>query len=828
MAQSPAPHSPSALTGGGATGDLIRHYDWSTSPLGPVADWPVALRTLVSVMLGSQQPMHLVWGPSYTLLYNDAYAQLLGDKHPQALGGCFMTVCAEVRDVLLPLVEQAYAGQAVYRDNQSLMLQRFGRLEEGHFSFSYTPVPDGHGRIQGFFCACLEITRHVQDERRIIAENARQRRLFERAPGFIAILQGPEHVFEFANVAYSLLFGDRDFLGKSMREAFPELGGQGYLEWLDQVYRTGERLVLSQVPIRLQPEDGGSVKERFLDFIYEPVTNDQGEVTGIFVEGSDVSAAHHAQQALQIATDDLRSLNENLEVRVAERTAERDRVWRNCRDLLLVMDEQGQLLSVNPAWTEVLGYSRSELEDHDFREFIWAEDVDFCSAHFHHALADARQPEGPTRTALETRYRHKDGTARWIAWQVVFEVDRVYAYGRDMTLERAQADALRHAEDHLRQAQKMDTVGQLTGGIAHDFNNLLLGITGSLELIQSKIARGNVARLDRLIDGAMHSARRAAALTHRLLAFARRQPLVPKPTEIDSLLLGMQDLIQRTIGPLYQLRLRSAPDLWPTLCDPHQLESAILNVVINARDAMGGGGVIEILADNQHVGSESLDIGPGDYVTVRVNDTGGGMPLEVRQRAIEPFFTTKPQGQGTGLGLSMVYGFAKQSEGHLEIDSTDGVGTSVAIMLPRYRGVVEPSELPPVLREPGHHGEAAVLLVEDEPAIRQLITGALEELGCQVFTAADGLTGMRLIESSDHFDLLITDLGLPGLNGRELAERAVLLRPAMPIMIITGYAEDAALAKGFLSQGMEMMTKPFALTTFTRNVARLLRQRAGQ
>jgi PAS domain S-box-containing protein len=817
-------HSPcSFLSGGDATGALIRQYDWHASPLGPPEQWPAALQTLLIVMLASKQPMFVAWGRQQVLLYNEAYAQILGDKHP-AIGQTFTQVWSEALDDLMPLVDRVYAGEAVHMDNITLMLRRYGRLEEAHFSFSYTPVPDASGSVQGLFCPCLETTAQVLAERRVITEGARQRQLFERAPGFIAILQGPEHVFEFANVAYSVMFGNRDFLGKSVRQAFPELDGQGYLEWLDQVYRSGERMVLSRVPILLRSGNGGPASEHHLDFIYEPLIDEHGTVTGIFVEGHDVSEAHRAERALQVATADVRALNETLEARVAERTAERDRVWRNCRDLLAVLDDDGILLAVNPAWTEVLGYRADDLLGRDFREFVWADDLDASERHFR-----AIQLAAPD---FENRYRHRDGTPRWIAWQIAIEDQRLYAYGRHVTIEKAQAKALQHAEEHLRQSQKMETVGQLTGGIAHDFNNLLLGITGSLELIQDRIAHGKVARLDRLISGAMHSARRAAALTHRLLAFARRQPLVPKPTDVVDLLAGMEDLIQRTIGPLYRLRLRQADEgVWPTLCDPHQLEGAILNVVINARDAMADGGVIEIVTSNHSIdagqavtlaGQESC---LGDYVSIRINDSGTGMPAEVRQRAIEPFFTTKPQGQGTGLGLSMVYGFAKQSEGHLEIVSTPGAGTSVAILLPRYRGAFERDLEVQAEREPGYHSEASVLLVEDEPAIRQLIGDALEGLGCQVFSAADGLTGMQLIESDDHFDLLITDLGLPGLNGRQLAERAATLRPGLPIMIITGYAEDATLAKGFMTAGMEMMTKPFALPTFTRNVSRMLRRR---
>ncbi len=378
-------------------------------------------------------------------------------------------------------------------------------------------------------------------------------------------------------------------------------------------------------------------------------------------------------------------------------------------------------------------------------------------------------------------------------------------------------------EDALRQSQKMEAVGQLTGGIAHDFNNLLQGITGSLELVQRRLAQGRTAGFDDLIAGAVVSANRAAALTHRLLAFSRRQPLDPKPVRANMLVAGMADLLRRTMGEAIRLELALADDLWPTLCDPNQLESAVLNLVINARDAMPDGGRLRIQTGNERLGGDgtahALGMDPGQYVCVRVVDTGIGMTPDVVKRAFDPFFTTKPLGQGTGLGLSMIYGFIRQSEGCCKIDSTPGQGTTVRLYLPRHRG--EAAEEGPIPRLTAAHeaedGEA-VLVVEDEPVVRGLVVEVLRDLGYHALEAVDGPSGLEVLLSRRRLDLLVTDIGLPGLNGRQLADAARERRPDLKVLFMTGYAENAAIANGFLGPGMALITKPFAMEVLAARI----------
>jgi signal transduction histidine kinase len=376
------------------------------------------------------------------------------------------------------------------------------------------------------------------------------------------------------------------------------------------------------------------------------------------------------------------------------------------------------------------------------------------------------------------------------------------------------AERERMSED-LRQSQKMEAVGQLTGGIAHDFNNLLTGIVGSLDLMQTRITQGRTENLGRYIETAMSSANRAAALTHRLLAFARRQPLDPKPTDVNALISGMSDLLRRTTSEAIDLRVEPVPGLWPTLCDPHQLENAILNLVINARDAMPEGGVLAIRTANGRRDPTDADprkrLLPPEYVCITVSDTGTGMPDDVLARAFDPFFTTKPLGQGTGLGLSMIYGFARQSQGQTHIESEVGRGTTVSICLPRHEAVppetVVTNEYPDLPRGSGE----TVLVVEDEQVVRGLIVEVLHEFGYATLEAADGPSGLRVLQSDARIDLLVSDVGLPGLNGRQMADQARETRPELKVLFMTGYAEGAAMPSGFLDLGMALITKPFAM-----------------
>ncbi|HZH10158.1 MAG TPA: PAS domain S-box protein [Microvirga sp.] len=517
----------------------------------------------------------------------------------------------------------------------------------------------------------------------------------------------------------------------------------------------------------------------------------------------------------------LRALNENLEVLVAERTADRDRMWRLSTDVMLVARFDGTITAINPAWTTLFGWREDELVGTRFLDLVHPDDIEST-------LAEVEKlSRGITTMRFENRYRHKDGSYRWLSWIAVPDEAFIHAVGRDVTAEKDAAEALRQAEEALRQAQKMEAVGQLTGGIAHDFNNLLTGIVGSLDMLQNRIAQGRTDNVERYVKAAMTSANRAAALTHRLLAFARRQPLDPKPVDANKLVKSMEDLLRRTLGETIELQVTPDDELWLTLCDPNQLESSILNLAINARDAMPDGGKLIIETANTNLDAaytaRHQSVAPGEYICISVTDTGIGMTPDVMARAFDPFFTTKPIGQGTGLGLSMIYGFAQQSEGHAHIYSELGTGTTVKLYLPRYRGEAEEETVSAVpAKVPRAETGETVLVVEDEPVVRGLIIDVLKDLGYIALEAADGPSALRILQSRQRIDLLVTDVGLPGLNGRQVADHARERRPDLKILFITGYAENAAVAQGFLEPGMEMITKPFAVDVLTSRIRKMI------
>ncbi|MCJ0879220.1 PAS domain-containing protein [Pseudomonas sp. JI-2] len=384
-----------------------------------------------------------------------------------------------------------------------------------------------------------------------------------------------------------------------------------------------------------------------------------------------------------------------------------------------------------------------------------------------------------------------------------------------------------HAEEKLRQSQKMEAVGQLTGGLAHDFNNLLAGISGALDLMGMRIAQGRLNDIDKYMLAAQSAAKRAAALTHRLLAFSRRQTLDPRPLDVNLLVEGMTELIQRTVGPSILVETVSAPDLWPASVDASQLENAILNLCINSRDAMPDGGRIIIETANQWLDAEAAlanDLPAGEYLSLTVTDTGTGMAPGVIAKAFDPFFTTKPIGEGTGLGLSMIYGFAKQSGGQVRISSELGKGTSMCIHLPRYHGEAGASTAAPVQSAAALTGSCGtILIVDDEPTVRLLLTDVLGDLGYTLIEAADSLTGLKLLQSDVGIDLLITDVGLPGgMNGRQMADAGREVRPGLKTLFITGYAESAALGNSSLGAGMQVLTKPFSIDILATRVLELL------
>jgi PAS domain S-box-containing protein len=938
----------------GQLGEAICARDWGATSLGKIKDWRPELKTLVGLMLNSRQPMFIAWGPDHIWLYNDAFIPIAGRKHPDCLGLPAAQVWSEAWSDLQPLFDQVRAGCPVHMDDISLQLDRNGKLEEAHFAFSYTPTELDDGSVAGLFGVCIETTDHVLANRNMASERERLARLFEQAPTFMAMLHGPEHRIDLANPRYLELIGNRPVLGKTMAEALPEAVEQGYLELLDSVFQSGKAYSATGSKYAVRSSPDGPAKERYVDFVYQPVLDADGHVSGIFVEGYDVTEHVAANEAIRVGEFALRSSSERL--RLATEAAQigtwdfypgtgslnwdsrckalfglppnaevnydtflaglhpddRESIDRANQQALdpdgsgyynveyrtigiedgierwiaatgrarfedrkpvryigtvmdvsvqkkaegLLRESEAKFLSFaqampNHVWSATpdgqlnwfneqvfrfTGLPFSELEGERWTAVVHPNDLQATATRWSESLNSGKVYE------TEFRLRRADGVYRWhVARAVAISDDagRITCWVgtntdindqkelNEILEQRVQerTGQLQQTEEALRQAQKMEAVGQLTGGIAHDFNNLLQGITGALDRIQHRIAEGRVQEVDRFLKAALESANRAASLTHRLLAFSRRQTLDPHALDVNRLIAGMDDLIRRSVGPTVKVEVVGAGGLWPIWADVSQLENSLLNLCINARDAMPDGGNLTIETANKWLDTRAAgerEIPPGQYVTLSVTDSGTGMAPEVIARAFDPFFTTKPLGKGTGLGLSMIYGFVRQSGGQVRIYSEQGQGTTMCLYFPRHLGAVEdgPSDVSEVMER--GFGET-VLVVDDEPTVRMLITEVLSESYYRILEAGDGLAALKVLETNQRIDLMITDVGLPGgLNGRQVADAARVLRTDLKVLFITGYAENAVVGNGHLDPGMEILAKPFAMSTLANKVREMI------
>ena len=517
------------------------------------------------------------------------------------------------------------------------------------------------------------------------------------------------------------------------------------------------------------------------------------------------------------AEHDLKTLAATLEEQVEARTRELDRVWSNSQDAIIVVDEAGTLLEVNPAMSKILGWSVAEFIGKNVFDYIHEDDIEPTRLGFEHAKREGIP-------AFANRYRHRDGTYKHIEWAASPEDGLVYAYGRDVTAEAEQAAALLQVEEALRQAQKMEAVGQLTGGIAHDFNNMLAVVLGSLELVKRRVGDED-ARTARQLTAATDAAKRAANLTQRLLAFSRQQPLKPETVDANKLISNMSHLLQHSIGADLRMETVLGAGLWPVDVDPNQLENVIVNLAVNARDAMAGGGRITIETQNAHLDKryveKELGVPAGQYVMMAVSDTGVGMPPSVIAKAFDPFFTTKEVGKGTGLGLSQVYGFVKQSGGHIKIYSEVGQGTTIKIYLPRSDQMLD-ERLEDRLEAFQATQHETILVVDDEAAVRQFSVDALMELGYRVYEADSAVAALRILIEHPDIALLFTDIVMPDTNGRKLAEQAQKIKSDLKVLYTTGYTRNAVVHNGVLDKGVELIGKPFTLDELAARVREIL------
>ena len=937
----------SFLADDGEQARRIRDQDWAATPLGAPERWPVALKTLVGVMLGADQPMFVVWGPGLTLIYNDRYSEILQAKHPAALGRPFLDVWREIAGDLRPIVDRAYAGTPVHMDQITLLTERRGYPEETHFSFSYTPVRTDGGAVDGFFCACAEITEQVLAERsrreaeaalaesetrfRNMADNAPvmmwvtehdgrctylNRRWYEftgqregdgerlgwldavhpddRPSAEEAFLQAnaerrdyrvefrlkrADGVYRWAIDAAAARFGaDGTFLGyvgsvididerreveaalraeearlhavldtvpvgivmaeapsgritggNAQAEAIfghpvlPSPDAEAYGEWIGY-HADGRRVEAADYPlgpvVRGQAERAelelcyqrGDGRHAWLRLIAAPITDDAGRITGGVVASLDIDREKRAEA-------ELRRLNEHLEAQVAERTAERDRVWRLSRDLLGVADTSGRWLSVNPAWTRLLGWSEAEIVG---RTSEWLEHPDDRER----TRAEIAQLAAGTETfAFENRFRARDGGYRRLSWTATPEGGLTYASARDVTAEKEREAELELAQEQLRQAQKMEAVGQLTGGVAHDFNNLLTVIRGSVDLLRRDDLTPE--RRARYIDAIGTTADRAAKLTGQLLAFARRQALKPELFDAGDSLRDVAGMMRTLTGSRIAMDVQVPQERCFILADRSQFDTAIINMGINARDAMRGEGTLRI-ATGPVSGIPPLRghaAVAGDFVAITVSDDGSGIASADLDRIFEPFFTTKPVGEGTGLGLSQVIGFAKQSGGDIRVDSAVDVGTTFTLYLPRAAAEeFEPAEEDGA--RPVDGDGVRVLVVEDNEQVGEFATAALNELGYETVLATDAKAALRMLaETGNRFQIVFSDVVMPGMSGLELGQEIRRLGHDVAVVLTSGYSH--VLAQNG-THGFELLHKPYSIEQLSRVLRKAVSWRAGR
>lgn len=955
------------FAGGGELGALMRAHQWSATALGVSQAWPQSLKTLLVVMLSAKQPMFIVWGEERTLLYNDAYAEILAAKHPTALGRDFLEVWHEIRADLTPIVDDAYAGRSVHMDDIKLMMDRRGFLEETHFAFSYTPMPDEAGAIAGFFCPCREITDQV------LAERRQAFRL-----GFEVRLRDLEDAEEILQAAVDLL---GEHLGAD-RVGYGQVQADESSIRLTHCYAPGAQPLLGEFPLA-SFGDGRIAKQRRGETeVCADVTTDGGQDVSVWaaIDTRAVVSVPLLRDGRLRASLYVNSRHPRLwsaeDVALIEEVAARtwDAVERGRAEAALRESEvryrtlfenidsgfcvvevdlshptrqvDYRVAEANPAFFRQTGFPKEiygkwlreaapTLEEHwfeiygrvartrtperfeqgsahlgrwfDVYAFPIGEPEDARVAILFNDISERRRAEQKLRSNLQQMpgfvavlsgedhvfeyvndaYTSITGNREYIGRNVrdvfpdlegqgFFELlDDVFATGEsfsastiavrfgghsedryldllyqpifdsgvvtgifvggyevterlraeqalqalttrlEQTVEERTAgltaalDALRkeaedrqRVEEALRQSQKMEAMGQLTGGVAHDFNNLLMPIIGSLDMLMRREL--GTERERRLIDGALQSAERAKTLVQRLLAFARRQPLQSAAIDVMQLVKSMADLVDSTTGPQIEVRVDLPENLPAALADPNQLEMAILNLAVNARDAMPQGGVLRIQARQEDVrAGDYPGVPAGKFIRLCVSDNGTGMDEATLARAIEPFYSTKGVGRGTGLGLSMVHGLAAQLGGGLTIESTLGEGTTVNLWLPLTTNRPSPVN---ASEESSNSRVAlgAALLVDDEELVRMTTADMLTDLGFEVIEANSGEEALRLLEEGLRPNLLVTDHLMPGVTGAELARKVQADWPGLPILIVSGYAEAEGLESDLVG-----LTKPF-------------------
>lgn len=806
-------------------GSRIRAHAWDETVLGAMEAWPASLRTLVDVMLDARKPMHVAWGPERTLIYNDAYGVMLGRKHPDALGRPCLDVWSEAQDVLAPLFDRVFEGDSVHMDDIALVVERHGIREEAHFAFSYTPVRHADGSVIGLFTSCTDTTAQVRAERQKVAERDSLRELFRQTPSFMAVLGGQEHRFDLANDAFLKLIGGRDVVGLPVREALGEVDGQGFFDILDRLYSTGETFVGHGAEVRIERTAGAPPERRFLDFVYQPIRDRAGEVTGIFVAGSDVTEAWEASEELREREQRLRLI-----VEAATDYA------------ILTMDTDRMVTSWSAGAAATFGYAPEEIVGLSADLLFTPED-----------LADDR----PREEAKEALTKGVASNVRWHARKYggrVFingvvrllrdasgkelgflkiardETDRLAAekalQDLNETLESRVEERTRElmvAEEAMRQSQKMEAVGQLTGGVAHDFNNLLTIIRSSVDLLRRPDLPEERRR--RYVDAVSDTVDRAAKLTGQLLAFARRQALQPEVFEVGARLRTVVEMLDTVTGTRIDVVTQFPDKPCFIRADVSQFETALVNMAINARDAMDGEGVLTL---SLHCGVAMPPVrghaeAPGPFAAVTLADTGRGIPEEDLTRLFEPFFTTKEVGKGTGLGLSQVFGFAKQSGGDVAVASGSGEGATFTLYLPEVDAEARDAEDGHVVEPTPDGAGLRVLVVEDNTEVGRFATQVLQDMGYETTWTANAEEALDTLgQQGAGFDVVFSDVVMPGMGGIALAKELRRRIPDLPVVLASGYSHVLA-QEG--THGFDLLHKPYSAELLSNALRRAANRR---
>ncbi|WP_247887261.1 hybrid sensor histidine kinase/response regulator [Azospirillum sp. SYSU D00513] len=776
------------LAGGGELGGLIERFDWGSTPLGPIGGWPQTVRTTVGLILRSPVPIVTLWGEEGVMIYNDAYSGFAGGRHPRLLGSKVREGWPEVADFNDHVMKIGLAGGTLSYQDQELTLHRHGVPEQVWMNLDYSPVLDEQGAPIGVIAIVVETTGKVCAEQAVRASEAQFRTMAQAMPVQVWTAT-PAGEIDWFNERVPGYIGDAaaDIGGRDGWKAVvhPDDLSTAAARW-EAALSSGS---VYEAEFRIRRADGAW---RWHLVRAVAVRDAAGAILRWVGSSTDIEDQTSAVRALA-------ELNESLGRQITERTADRDRMWRLSTDFMLVHRLDGTITAINPAWGAVLGWSEADVLGRPCYELVHPEDRDATIAEL------GQQSEGRITRRFEVRVRDREGGYRWVSWTSVPDGGLVHAVGRDVTVEKEREEALRQAEEQLRQAQKLEAVGQLTGGVAHDFNNLLQALGGCLTMIGR---RTDEPKVKPLLEAGQQAVDRGAKLVQQLMAFARREGLRSETIDLRDRLLGMSGLLERALRADIRLTTRFGPGLWPVELDPTQFELALINLAVNARDAMPDGGRLAISAVNVTLEPGDPSGLEGEFVQLSIADNGTGMPAEVRARAFDPFFTTKEVGKGSGLGLAQVYGLARQAGGTAIIDSEEGQGTTITLLLrrsaeaPPRAAEAKGAAIPAVAR-----GSGRVLLVEDDPVVSSTVAAALEDSGYEVARVATADEALPLLMSRARIDLLFSDVVMPGrLNGVDLAREAARLRPGLPVVLATGYSETVARA-----EGVRILAKPYRI-----------------